>query len=372
MQCKLIFLFTFCSFSLFAQTDSILSKIDLAFDYRFRVEQDWDSRKSEGSFREDRTRLRYRLRAGASYKHNKYSIGFRIRTGDPNKQQDPQLTIGKAWKEFGTLPIGFEKAYFQYQGQDFSFWLGKNSYPFKKSNELFWSDNVFTEGIAVRRKFSKGLDIDLIAGHFILASNDGSFLDDAYFQGVQTVFATKNKSLEIFPSMYWFRNIPDIPDGGHTFLMNYSIVHLGGRYKPLFAKRFSLELDYYQNLADYEDHAHIHADWMDQKRGYTIGVQYGNIKVRKNWMFKWTYTYLERYAILDYMAQNDWARWDYSAYNSPDGRLSNMRGMEVVVAYAISEKVNLVSKYYLVEQLVPFGIAKETGQRIRFDLNIRL
>ena len=89
-------------------------------------------------------------------------------------------------------------------------------------------------------------------------------------------------------------------------------------------------------------------------------------------MGKLTYAYLERFSNLDYMAQNDWARWDYSGFDSPDGRLSNLWGIEAVLAYAISEKVNLVSKYYLVEQLVPYGAEKETGQRIRFDINLKI
>lgn len=114
------------------------------------------------------------------------------------------------------------------------------------------------------------------------------------------------------------------------------------------------------------------ANFANQKTGFVAGVNYGDLKTRKNWQFKLTYANLERYAILDYMAQNDWARWDYSGNNSPDGRLSNFRGIEFVTAYAISEKVNLVMKYYQVEQLVPMGAAKENGQRIRFDINAKL
>ena len=101
--------------SLYGQTDTTVSKVKFDLDYRFRAEQDWDSRRSNGTYREDRFRLRYRLRAGATYSYNGYSFGMRIRTGDPKKQQDPQLTLGKGLQEFGTLPIGFEKAFFQYE-----------------------------------------------------------------------------------------------------------------------------------------------------------------------------------------------------------------------------------------------------------------
>ena len=103
-----------------------------------------------------------------------------------------------------------------------------------------------------------------------------------------------------------------------------------------------------------------------------IGVQYGKLKTKNNWLFKVTYANLQRYSVVDFMAQNDWARWDYSAQNSPDGRLSNLNGAEFVTAYSLSKKIDLVMKYYIVKQLISYGTEKETGQRVRFDLNMKI
>ncbi len=342
-------------------------------DYRFRVEHDWDSRNSDGTFRQDRSRLRYRIRTGASYAHKNYSFGLRIRTGQLNKQQDPQLTLGKGLQEFGTLPIGFEKAYFQYNKSDFRFWIGKNTYPFKKNNELFWSDNVFPEGISIDKTFNieQGVlkAINLTGGHFIINSSDNSFLNDAYLQGLQTNVISRNKHVELSSALYLLRNIPNIPDGSHSFLLDYSILHFRAKYT---FKKISIDADYYNNLTNYDDNNNIEQDFTDQRTGYTCGVQYGDTKSTNNWMLRLTYARLQRYSILDYMAQNDWARWDYSSFNSPDGRLSNLQGAEAVVAYAISKKITLVTKYYHVDQLIPFGNEKETGQRIRFDINVKI
>lgn len=357
----------------YCQSDSTFSKISFEMDYRFRAEQDWDSRKSDGTNRDNRSRLRYRLRTGATYSNKQYSFGFRIRTGDQRKQQDPQLTIGKGLKEFGTLPIGFEKIYFQYDKSNFKIWLGKNTYPFKKNNELFWSDNVFPEGVSINKIFDvkKGIlkNVNLTAGHFILASNNKSFLDDAYFQGAQLNFLSRDDKYEISSAIYQLRNIPNIPDGEHTFEMHYSILHLRTKLKVV---DFSFDFDYYNNLSNYTDNINIQEKFRNQKNGYTIGVQYGNTNTAKKWMYRVTYAHLERYSILDYMAQNDWARWDYSSSNSPDGRLSNLKGIEAVVGYAITKKINLILKYYLVEQLIPLDAEKENGQRIRFDLNVKI
>ncbi|MEM9546229.1 MAG: putative porin [Bacteroidota bacterium] len=376
MKSRLILCFFLFAWSmhLHAQLDSVLSNIEFEMDFRFRAEQDWDSRKSDGTYREDRSRLRYRFRIGATYKKAWYSFGLRVRTGDPNKQQDPQLTLGKGLKEFGTLPMGFEKVFFQIEQNNYRLWMGKNSYPFEKNNELFWSDNIFPEGVMLERSFHLNFGfIDkakLTGGHFILSSNDGSFTQDAYFQGFQTSVSTRNKRVNIFPSIYIFRNIPNIPDGEHTFLLNYTIAHWGMKAIFLKSRALAIDFDFYQNLEKY-DNTNISSDLNNQKTGYTIGIQYGNLTSKNEWQFKVTYAYLERFANLDYMAQNDWARWDYSSNNSPDGRLSNMRGAEFVVKYALTKKIFLVSKYYIVEQIIPYGTAKETGQRIRFDIDVK-
>ncbi|NNE29414.1 MAG: hypothetical protein HKN16_07245, partial [Saprospiraceae bacterium] len=69
----LLFLGILFAFPLFGQQDSTQAKLDWEADFRFRIEQDWDSRKSDGTFRDDRTRLRYRVRLGASYKINEWA-----------------------------------------------------------------------------------------------------------------------------------------------------------------------------------------------------------------------------------------------------------------------------------------------------------
>lgn len=370
-----LLLLLFSSIGLNAQIDSVLSKVEFEMDFRFRAEQDWNSQKSDGSLRDNRSRLRYRMRTGVKYKKDWYTLGFRLRTGDPNKQQDPQLTLGKGLKEFGTLPIGFEKIYFKADWKMFNLWVGKNTYPFDKNNELFWSDNVYPEGVSLEKQFAikSGIleKITLKGGHFILASNDKAIFDDAYFQAFQSSFISRNERIIVFPSIYIFRNIPNIPDGAHSYLLDYTILHVGTRLNPIKGKPWMIDFDYYQNIEDYDQHNNVPTDLKGQKGGYTIGAQYGNLKKKKDWMFKLTYAYLERYSILDFMAQNDWARWDYSSNNSPDGRLSNFKGAEIVAGYCTSKKSNLIVKYYIVEQLIPYGTSKETGQRVRFDFNIK-
>jgi len=351
------------------------SKLNFEGDFRFRVEQDWNSKKSDGSYRDDRTRFRYRVRAGVTYNDQWYEAGIRIRTGQQKKQQDPQLTLGEGFKEFGTLPIGFEKVYFQAKWPSFSFWVGKNSFPFEKSNELFWSDNVYPEGIFLNKGIPITSDVidhlDVRAGHFIISSAGLSLDQDAYMQGFQINTSLLNKHLELFPAIYLFKNIPNIPDGNETFVLDYSILHIGTRVKILLDKPLKAEFDYYENLMDYGKNDSIPSDFKDQKSGIVTGLAYGALQQKGNWAFKVSYAWLQQYSAVDFLAQNDWVRWDYSSNGSPDGRLTNFNGVELIAAYMIVEKMTLKLKYYFVEQLLPFGVSKENGNRIRLDLDFK-
>jgi len=374
---KLIFILTILivPITITAQIDSLKSRLTFDADFRFRIEQDWDSKKTDGSFREDRTRLRYRLRAGVKYRAKWYEVGFRLRTGNPRKQQDPQLTLGDGFKEFGTLPIGLEKAYFLGKWNTFYFWIGKNTFPFEKNNELFWSDNVYPEGISLEKSFSinSGIidSLSIKGGHYIIAVSNKSLNQDSYFQGFQISSSFLKKRLILFPSLYIFKNIPNIPDGNDTFLLDYAIAHIGTKIKVLKKIPLNIELDYYKNLKDYNNSDSIPNNFKRQKSGFVIGLKYGGLVHVRDWSFSTSYSNLERYSIVDFLAQNDWARWDYSSSGSPDGRLTNFNGIEVVAGYKIDEKINLKVKYYFVQQLIPLGTVKENGNRIRFDLDFK-
>lgn len=360
---------------LLGQSKDDHSSLTFQGDFRFRLEQDWNSRKSDGTYREDRSRMRYRLRAGVTYTDSWYETGFRMRTGNPIKQQDPQLTLGDGFEEFSTLPIGLEKAYFEGKLRNYQFWLGKNSFPFKKTNELYWSDNVFPEGVFL----SKGIalentildSLDFRIGHFIISTSNESFASDAYFQGAQIYAELLEGRIQFYPALYILKNIPNIPDGNSFFVQNYGIVHLGSTIHLLEDKKLSLEIEFSRNLESYDSNEFISPAFKNQKNGMVVGLQYNNLRAKKDWFLKLSYAYLEQFAALDYLAQNDWARWDYSSNGSPDGRLTNLKGIEFVAAYQLDNKAVLKMKYYKVNQLLSYGLAKETGDRIRFDIDVR-
>lgn len=376
MRHFIIILICSISFGLGAQVDSTaLHKLDFTADFRFRVEHDWHSRKPSGEFRDDRSRLRYRFRFGLDYALDEHSsFGGRIRSGNLNDQQGPHLTLGGRGGEFSLTQIGFEKLFYQFQSHRFLGWVGKNSIPLKKLNEMFWNDNVFVEGVGLKYALLDNHDflnnLSVNAGHFIIRSNNQTFGKDSYLQMLQFDMTMLQNRVNIFPGIYVFRNVGNFPDGKQTFNLDYSILHLGAEVLITNQPIVKLGVEYYHNLEDYSTLDSIPALMKDEKSGIVISAKYGKLKKKGDLIVHLYYSALEKFSIVDYFAQNDWVRWDYSSIEATGARISNFHGIELRIGYAMNQKYNLILRTYWVEELINLGPFKENGSRIRLDLNI--
>ncbi|MFT5168775.1 MAG: hypothetical protein ACI8P3_004020 [Saprospiraceae bacterium] len=365
------------SISSWAQKDSIKHQnLEFTGDFRFRIEHDWNSQKTNGTLRDNRSRLRYRFRFGLNYAIDKHSsFGGRIRSGNINDQQGPHVTIGGNKGEFGLTQIGFEKLFYKYKRKNLIGWFGKNSIPLKKLNELFWNDNVFPEGLGLEYKVyeneTKFLNLlALSAGHFIIQSNNQTFNKDSYLQIAQLDLKIFRNRINIFPGFYSFKKIGNFPDGEQTFNLNYSIFHLGCDVEIANKPKLNLGVEFYNNFEDYSNHDSIPSILKGQKKGFVISIRYGEIKKKGDWLVHLYYANVQKFAIVDYFAQNDWARWDYSSIGATGSRISNFQGIELKIGYAFKEKFNLILRSYFVEELIQSGNFKENGNRVRLDLNI--
>jgi hypothetical protein len=369
-----ILFFSFFGYPIYSQIDSVfLSKIKFTSDFKLRAEYDWKSRKGDGSFRDDRSVLRYRIRFGLTYQYNNWaSFGMRIRSGNLLDQQGVPITFGAGSGEFALAQIGVDKAYFKANFKNFSFVVGKDDTPFLKQNELFWSDHVLPEGASIKWKVLNKVDkISINAGHFINKSNGLAFSKDNYFQGIQLVSQSFNNRLLIFPSFYYFNAVPNLPDGFGTFLIKYKIAHLGLKYDLLPKRNFTFNFDFYKNLEDLEKNIEVPPTLNNQKVGYILGFGLGNLKRKGNWEFHVDYAHIEKYSIIDYFAQNDWTRLDYTSKGAVGARLSNFKGIDYKIGYAFDEKFNLQLRGFSTDQLLMEGTNfTETGNRIRLDLTI--
>lgn len=370
MKNFLLVLFTFCAGSLWAQTDSTLVK-ELKFtgDFRFRIEHDWNSRKSDGTYRADRSRLRYRFRFGMQYHLDTYSsFGARVRTGNLLDQQGPHVTLGANTGEFGLVSVGFEKVYYQLDYKKIKFWIGKNTLPLTKLHEVFWNNNVFPEGAGLTAKINEQWTLN--SGHFIVRSNGGQFGTDAYFQMIQSVHDWSTSGIKIFPALYRFENISNMPEKG-TWTLNYLVLHLAGQFRISKKPFCSIGLELYKNFTDYSAHQDMLDAFKDQTRGLVSTLQVGETKKKGDWKVILYLAEIQKYAFVDYFAQNDWARWDYSSMGATGSRLTNFRGAELRIVYLVKPNFDINLRTYLVEDLVQTGAFQENGSRIRLDMNIK-
>lgn len=350
--------------------------LDFTGDFRFRIEQDWKGTNPNGSAIADRSRLRYRFRFGLEYTLDKYSaFGARIRSGNLNDQQGPHVTLGGGNGEFELVPVGLEKLYYKLQLDNCTFWIGKNTVPLIKMNELFWNDNVYPEGIGflyhqdyAANNLIKSLDVN--AGHFIIRSNNSAFSEDSYFQMLQLGVGAWDGRMLFFPAIYHFNAIGNYPDRQETFRLDYTLLHLATKLRLGANKQISVGLEYFNNFQDYQMLDSISQNMQSQKNGWVINATYGKLIRKGDWQVSLTYAHLERFAIVDYFAQNDWTRWDYSFAGATGSRLSNFKGWELCIIYKIKENFDLNLRSYFVEQIEALGLLPEKGNRIRLDLNI--
>lgn len=341
------------------------NKLDLYGDFRFRAELDRNSDRIDGTTRDDRDRLRYRLRVGFKYTlHSNFEFGGRIRSGNSLNQQSPHITLGK---EFQSDDFSIDKAYLKAQTNTGLWaWIGKNSMSFWTQNGLLWNDDVNPEGISLGVKFNLNdhSNIEPVLGYFIAGHSGKAFNDDSSIAIAQLKLNSKvgDNNLILSSGIIFGKNIPDQPDGTDSFIINYNIWASSLQF---YLKKLGLKLglDHFENLKDYQNNTNIADVFEDQTTGYVGSLIYGV----KNIQFSYYYAHIEKFAVVDYFAQDDWVRWG----NTNMTRSSNFRGHEFRIKYNFTKQLNTVLRAYLVEGIKTTGINLETGTRIRLDFNIR-
>jgi hypothetical protein len=117
-----------------AQTPSEASPEDapprwsLSGDARLRLESDFDSRNPGGQLRDDRDRLRLRLRLAGGYRlSDRTALGARLRTGSRDSQQSAHVTL----HDFDDNPTGdhhvlLDRWFVRHERERGWVWLGRN------------------------------------------------------------------------------------------------------------------------------------------------------------------------------------------------------------------------------------------------------
>jgi Putative porin len=358
-------------------------KLKILADVRVRGESDWDSKKSDGTFRDDRDRMRYRLRFGFNYKwSNSVKFGGRIRSGDQRDQQSPHNTFGS---EMDPGSFSIDKVFIQGQHELLWWSLGKNSFSFWKQNELFWDDDVTPEGVSLGSEIKLGeFKIKPTLGAYIINHSKNYFGNDSKLIAGQIAIEGKvsDVKLEFATGIFAFDKLPDKNDGAGENPLDYNIFNSGIKLGMDVGIPLTFGFDFMMNLVDYGagKYKNIVKDYLkDEKYGLIASVKLGSLKKQGDWLLAYYFTQIQKYSVVDYFAQDDWIRWNYSDSEGnglTGARSSNFGGSEIRLGYAFGSGFNCVLRTYLVEALVKKGgssdKALETGNRIRLDFNIKI
>lgn len=340
------------------------SKLKFFSDFRFRAELDRDSEKMDGSLRADRDRFRYRLRAGITYNLNEnIEFGGRIRSGNPKNQQSSHVTLGK---EFHSDEFSIDRAYLKLTSKN-GYWasFGKNALPLWEQNELLWDEDVNPEGISIGKSFDIGNKqvIVPVGGYYIVGNSEETFAMDSKIIVGQLKYAASNATykLVVASGLVMAKELPNTPDDTQSYVQDYTIWVTNIQ---LNKGKYTFGFDYFKNLENYTDNSVISELYKDEKAGYGVSLVYKN----KKWDVGYGYAYIEKFAVINYFAQDDWVRWGNDTMTSS----SNFKGHELNFRYSVNSNFNVVLRGFKVEGIKTSGSNLETGSRVRLDLNIRL
>jgi hypothetical protein len=344
-----------------AADDGLRERIDLYGDFRFRLEQDWDSVNASGVERDDRARARIRIRFGLNLSlSERLTVGARLRSGSDLSQQSAHITI-LDFDDNGTGDSDFnlDKWFLRAKTEDgrLSGWVGRNGMPFWKQNELFWDDDVTPAGLA--GSFSQSVGdgrLSVHGGWFSLPAGMRAFSGE--LRALQAVYRAPVGKVRFTAAGGWFAVDGDADDPDAALLLggdgarDYRIL-VGNLQLRLSAggRPLTFGTDLFDNREDDAD-------------GYVLSTYYGATAEPGDWQLGHTYARIEALAVIASYAQDDWVRWG----NGPQTRGSNFRGHELRFSYAATRNLQVVARLYLVEALTTV----EDGKRFRIDLNYKL
>jgi hypothetical protein len=299
-----------------------------------------------------------------------------LRTGNILDQQSPHISWGGI--ENGPWSVAFDKAYIK---GDYGKWwwsAGKNDFPFYSvSDELYWDQDVTPEGLTLGGilKANDQWTFKPTGGFFVIRNANAGFLEHNSTLAALQAAATGTFSrldLNLAAGYFMLSNLPNLPDGTQNDTLDYG--HFIVNAKIALKSKLPLAVggDVIINTQSYDDDSLIVATGLqDQTFGFVVFAEVGSLKAKGNWLAAIYYAHIEKYAAVDYLAQDDFVRWGFPN-NATGTRSSNLQGPEFRLAYAFGPKFNVVGRLYLVQGVQPATPASTTekANRFRIDLNI--
>lgn len=340
--------------------------VDFFGDLRLRWEQDFDSITPTGAARADRDRIRARIRAGAKGELREGLAWFaRLRSGDHNSQQSPHITL---WQDEGDRgnrsDINLDRLYLKWQPDDRStFFLGRDGLAIWKPNEFLWDDDVFVDGVSfARARQDNPVTYSIKAGAALLPDGDASHTFDershvAFGQFVHARQLSQGK-LTVAEAVLFIHDrngVANAVNDDTDLLISYTNVQFTNAAAGAAAYSVGLDVMYNFRHGPSGDH-------LGDRFGFDLYATLGRFKYRGDWRLGYTFARIEKWSVPRFMAQDDWFRFGTATQT----RSSDYRGHEFSAGYVITDRFNILARYFLVDALTTV----ENGQRFRVDFNV--
>ena len=295
--------------------------------------------------------LKYRFRFGLRYYKKHWGAGARIRSGEPAFPQNSDVEFGNSFK--GTQ-LFIDKAFIQYKNYGFKAWIGKNTLNIWQPDQLMWDVDVNPEGVALTQNihFYRIGDFKIYGGYYVFDYDN----DPQTKPGIKNSIAIAQLKyrnyffnfLHLSIASGWLHTGFEQTDNWPDYEIFFSYLTLqNGR------KNLKLIFDFFHNFNN--DSPFIKPSFENQNTGYSVEAQY------RFWRRKFTarlkYAYLERYAVIDRLAQNDWIQNNFQTIDS-NGNVtyrytlaSNFSGINLSLVYKISPDIRTRIEFWTSEIL---------------------
>jgi len=353
--------------------------LNLYGDFRLRLEQDWDSLQGDGSMRDDRLRLRIRLRGGFDYAFSdRWSTTVAARSGPNLSQQSPHITV----HDFdggtdGPYEFNLDHWYLKFKSAGFNAWVGRNELSFWHQDDLFVFDNVTYAGAGGGYNHSAGRgSVNYSLNYVALPVGMRDFVGTGLIGQVAYDRGLGESGYTIAGAFYVTNADPDDPAGNTLLTENnrrdYQILNLQFQYRTrYFGQPAVIGLDLMRNVKNYDDEptgsfSEFHKDDVD---GLLLQLQWGQSKDAGDLLLGYYYVYQEALTTHSSYVQDDWVRWG----NANQVRATNLKGSEFRVLYTIRPNVNIFARLFFVDAidlLEPGDTSRESGNRLRIDFNV--
>ncbi len=293
----------------------------------------------------------------------------RIRTGPATGQQSAHVTV----QDFDDNPIGeqdlaADRWFVARETARRSLWLGRNSAPFFKIDELAWDDDVTGLGVGVRQRLGPDAHpTELVATWVTMPDGMRDFVGRLVAVQVLRSWGASGPRWTAAAAVYAFdgeTGAKHLRNGNGARDLTLGEIQVRSRFNAA-GRPWSAAAQLLRNFEDYsaDDPDPFTAANRDQSDGWVLALDVGELSKPGAWTVGYRRARIEAFAANASFAQDDWVRWGSAAQS--DG--TDLNGHEFRAGLALSTNINVALRLFDAQAIT----SVQDGRRARIDFNAR-